>query len=377
MKKFFKFIFKKLSKFLLILCLIALILIVLGWIFIKLYRPFGGIPSKKDEEDYSRRSTNFKNGKFYNDNFSLKTKYRDTYADRTTGKQTTPDKKLDVEKYEYDPDFKKDGLYVTWFGHSSILLQMHGKNILIDPVLSDRSSPFSFVGPKRFSKLAVQVKDLPEIDIVVITHDHYDHLDYDTIKKLKYKAKKFIVPLGIEKDLVKFGIDKDKIVNMAWWEEIDEDGLLIACTPARHFSGRYILDSSKSLWASFVFKDENNTVYDSGDTGYGDHFKEINKKYGKFDLVLLDSGQYNGSWHEVHMFPEESVMAAKDLQAEVSMPIHWGAFVLSKHSWDDPVDRFTRRAKEEKIEYITPKIGQTVSMMNYDQYKTEWWKDIE
>ena len=377
MKKIFKFIFKKIFKFLLILSLIVLIIIFVGWIFIKLYKPFGGVPNKKDEENYSRRSDNFKNGKFYNNDFKLRTKYRDSYADRTTGKSTTPNKKLEVEKYEYDKDFKEEGLYITWFGHSTILLQMHGKNILIDPVFSNRISPFSFVGPKRFSNLAAQVKDLPEIDIVVITHDHYDHLDYDTIKKLKYKAKKFIVPLGIEKDLVKFGIEKDKITNMAWWEEINEDGLIIASTPARHFSGRYILDSSKSLWSGYIFKDENNTVYDSGDGGYGDHFKEIKEKYGKIDLALLDSGQYNGDWHEVHMYPEEAVEAAKDLDAQVSMPIHWGAFVLSKHAWDDPVDRFTRRAKEEKKEVITPKIGQTVNMVNYESYQEQWWKNIE
>jgi len=249
---------------------------------------------------------------------------------------------------------------------------MHGLNILIDPIFSDRSSPVSFIGPKRFSELPAKVSDLPDIDVVVLTHDHYDHVDYKTLKQLNSKVKKYVVPLGIEKDLEKFGIKKDKITNMAWWEEIDVDGLTIACTPSRHFSGRYILDTGQALWAGFIFKDENNTIFDSGDGGYGDHFKEIKEKYGD-----IDSAQYNTEWHNVHMFPEEAVEAAKDLNASIAMPVHWGAFVLSSHSWDDPVSRFTRRAKEEHVEYMSPKLGQTVNLMNYDQYQEEWWKDIE
>ena len=183
--------------------------------------------------------------------------------------------------------------------------------------------------------------------------------------------------MGIEKDLEKFGIDKNKFENIAWWEEIKIDNVLIASTPAQHYSGRYILDSNKSLWTSWIIKTDKYTIFDSGDTGYGEHFKKISQKYGDIDLALLDSGQYSESWHEVHMFPEEAVDVAKDLNAKIAMPIHYGAFVLSNHSWDDPVERFVRYAKENNVKYITPILGETVNLEEYTNYEQEWWKDIK
>ena len=189
---------------------------------------------------------------------------------------------------------------------------------------------------------------MPNIDFVVITHEHYDHLDYKTIIDLKSKVSKFIVPLGVEKDLERFGISSSKIVNMSWWEELDFNGLVIACTPCRHYSGRFVLDKGMALYSSFIFKDSFNCVFVSGDTGYGDHFKEIGKRYN-VDLAFLDSGQYSGKWHGYHMFPEEAVCASSDLGSKVSMPVHWGAFSLSNHSFDDPVNRFVMRAREKGV----------------------------
>jgi L-ascorbate metabolism protein UlaG (beta-lactamase superfamily) len=162
---------------------------------------------------------------------------------------------------------------------------------------------------------------------------------------------------------------------MAWWEEIELNGLTFVCTPARHFSGRYILDSNKSLWASWLIKDENYSIYDSGDSGYSDHFKEINKKYGNVDLALMDAGQYNEKWHNVHMFPEETVQASLDLKASVTMPIHWGAFKLSNHPWDDPVKRFIIEAKDKEVNYMTSRIGETVNLSDYQIHQETWWEE--
>ena len=255
-------------------------------------------------------------------------------------------------------------------------MQIHGMNILIDPIFSEYSSPFSFVGPERFSDFPIFIDDMPNIDIVVISHDHYDHLDYDTTMKMDRKVSKYVVPLGVENHLERWNIDKNKIINMAWWEEININGLTIGCTPARHNSGRSLFNRFSSLWASWVFEDEYYRVFESGDTGFDTHFKDIYDKYKEFDLALIDSGQYDTRWKSNHMVPEESVEAGEILNSKVIMPIHWGAFKLSNHPWDDGVERFTIKADKKNIKYITPKIGETV-IYGKDMPSDKWWKDIK
>ncbi|MBR1413082.1 MAG: MBL fold metallo-hydrolase [Bacilli bacterium] len=365
---------KKLIKYILLAPIILIVFVLVGFFLLVLfYKPFGDSLSRADKEDYAKRSSIFKNGKFqsasFNDNFV------DQYKDRKDNKGSVPVDEIPVVDYKYTKA-SKDDIYMTWFGHSSSLIQIDGLNILTDPIFEDRSSPFSFVGPKRFSKIPVSIQDLPNIDVVLLTHDHYDHVAYNTLKELKNKVAKFIVPLGIDKDLIKFGIDKDKIQNMAWWEETKVKDLTIACTPAQHFSGRFILDGGNALWSSWIIKSDNYTIFNSGDTGYSNHFKEISEKYD-IDFAMLDGAQYNEAWHSIHMFPEESVQATIDLKAKVSMLEHFGAFVLSNHSWDDPINRFSIEAKEKNINYITPLIGETVNLKEYQNYQTEWWKDIK
>lgn len=368
---------KKIMKILLIILAVVAIFVLFAYLFIKLYKPFGASPTKKDWKDYEKRSENFKNGKFSNTgSFTLMSNWDDPYKDRTTGKGKTPKDDLPYIKYEYK-EASKDEVLITWFGHSSVLIQIHGLNILVDPIFEEIASPVSFIGTKRYSKVPVNIEDLPKIDVILLTHDHYDHESYKTLTSLEAKTAKYIVPLGIDKDLEKFGIDKSKIKNMAWWEETNIEGLTIACTPSRHYSGRYIFDQSDSLWSSWILKDENYTIFDSGDTGYGDHFKEISEKYGEIDFALLDSAQYDGRWHNVHMFPEEAGKASIDLNSKLTMVQHYGAFVLSNHSWDDPVDRFTRYAKENNIEYVTPILGETFNIKEYKNYQNEWWKNIK
>ena len=270
-----------------------------------------------------------------------------------------------------------DELNFTWLGHSSLLMQIHGMNILIDPVFSNRASPGSFIGPSRYSDLPITACDLPNIDIVVISHDHYDHLDYNTIKEIDSKVELYVVPLGVENHLERWGVDGKKIINMAWWEEININGLMIECTPARHYSSRnMIFDKFNTLWASWVFIDEYHKVYESGDSGFDTHFEDIHNKYGYFDLAFIEAGQYNNRWKDIHMTPEESVEAGKILGAKYIMPIHWGAYVLADHPWDDSASRFTIKAKEENIQYITPMVGETIRYTD-NMNTNNWWEEIE
>ena len=249
-------------------------------------------------------------------------------------------------------------------------------NILFDPVFSDISSPVSFIGSRRFSDLAMTAEELPDIDIVIISHDHYDHLDYPTIRKIDSKVGKYIVPLGIENHLERWGVSEDKIITAAWWEEIELDGLTIACTPSRHYSGRKLIDQNATLWASWTLMNDSYKVFESGDTGYGDQFEEIYEKFGDFDLALMDCAQYSTAWHDVHMFPEEAVSAANILHARVAIPIHWGAFTLSDHPWDDPAERFTLNGEETGLNVVTPKLGETVEWSHLGDYQERWWREI-
>ncbi|MBE6861778.1 MAG: MBL fold metallo-hydrolase [Ruminococcus sp.] len=355
--------------------IVILILTVAVFLYIKLNPVFGGSPDKADKADYSARAENYTDEKFtYPAEYVIDGLSEDK---RISEKGTKPADELPY----ITPDFKEkpsvDEVYVTWLGHSVVLIQMHGLNILIDPVFSDRASPVSFVGPERFSEPFITADELPDIDIVLLSHDHYDHLDMETIKSLDSKTECFIVPLGVENHLERWGVSGDKIRNMAWWEETDINGLTIACAPARHYSGRYVLDSGNTLFASWILKDGYHQIFESGDSGFGGHFEDINKRYGDFDFVMIDCAQYDMNWHTSHMFPEESANACEILGAEVAMPIHWGAYSLSTHGWDDPPSRFVKAADELDIETVTPMPGETMNTDEPEDYKEKWWESLE
>lgn len=255
---------------------------------------------------------------------------------------------------------------LVWFGHSSYLLTLGGKRILIDPVFSKRSSPVQYAGVKAYDMTTpYTVEDFPDIDIVIITHDHYDHLDYGSIQKLKMKAGVFVTALGVGSHLEHWGIAPDRIHEFDWWDGAEIlPGFKLTATPARHFSGRG-LTRNQTLWTSFVLQAPGYTLYLGGDSGYdAAAFKKIGEVFGAFDLALLECGQYDEKWPDIHMQPEQTVQASKDLNAKVLMPVHWGKFTLALHPWREPVRRAEKRAQELGVKITTPRIGEVVNLDN-------------
>jgi L-ascorbate metabolism protein UlaG (beta-lactamase superfamily) len=264
---------------------------------------------------------------------------------------------------------------VTWLGHSAILVNMHHKNILLDPMFSKRASPFQWAGPKRFAGARVLgVADLPVIDAVVISHDHYDHLDYHSIKQLATRVKHFFVPLGVGAHLERWGVPVAHITELDWWESYILDDITFTCTPSRHFSGRTLTDRFHTLWASWVVDDGSTRLFFSGDTGYGPHFTQIGKKYGPFDLALLECGQYDHRWPNIHMQPEQTALAAADLRAKRMLPIHWGAFQLAFHDWTDSVERVLLATKDSNTSVATPQLGETFVVKGTTYPHDLWWR---
>ena len=359
------------------LWIVIIILAIMAFvlIFMRAYPEFGGRPTKADREDYAKRAEEYFDGKHFS--YPSEWELEGVSADnRVSKKATTPTSELPI----MTPDFAKGSegdVVITWLGHSSSLIQMSGKNILVDPVFSKRSSPVQWAGPQRFTVPSVTVDDLPDIDAVLITHDHYDHLDMATIKALESKTAHYIVPLGIDKHIQRWIDDDSKVTDIAWWESFSLDGLEIHCTPSNHRSGRALDNQQTTLFCSWVLKDKYHQILESSDTGYGAHFEEIHKHFGDFDLFMPDCGQYNINWHYWHMFPEESALAAETLHAKSVMPIHWGAFVLSDHGWDDSPERLTDACEKKNIEVITPKLCETMTLNNSEDFHERWWKEYD
>lgn len=353
---------------------------LMGFLFVKLSPQFGGTATDAQKTFYSK-SENYKAGKFVNKNdvkldMSFTDMRKSLIGFFNAPSNTKPEKDIPVLKIDsLDIVRYKDSTRLIWFGHSAFLLQMNGKTILIDPMFGDVPAPHPMLGSKRFSKeLPIEIEQLPKIDAVIISHDHYDHLDYGSIEKLKDKVSMFYMPLGVGVHLEEWGIEKERIVEMDWWEEIRYEELTFACTPAQHFSGRGFSDRQATLWSSWVIHSDSERLFFSGDSGYGDHFKEIGSKYGPFDFAMLECGQYNKMWPEIHMFPEETAQAGLDVQAKRIMPIHWGAFKLAMHPWTDPVERIGKKAKELNIDLLVPRIGETIHLTDKKETATNWWQ---
>ena len=261
---------------------------------------------------------------------------------------------------------------IVWFGHSSYFIRIENKNFLIDPVFSGNAAPVSCMVRSFDGTDVYTPDDFPEIDYLILSHDHYDHLDYKTVKKLKEKVKAVYCSLGVSSHFIYWGFDEKIMYELDWWQTKKiAEGMTLTAAPARHFSGRGLI-RAKTLWSSFILKTPSHNLYLGGDSGYDDHFKEIGEKYGPFDIAILESGQYNESWPYIHMMPEQTVQAAIDLGAKVLLPVHWGKFVLALHPWNEPVQRILKEAKKLNLKVTTPMIGEKV-ILGKSYPGREWW----
>jgi L-ascorbate metabolism protein UlaG (beta-lactamase superfamily) len=263
---------------------------------------------------------------------------------------------------------------IVWFGHSSYLIQYRNTRILVDPVFSGYASPVSYFGKSFPGSDVYTAQDFGDIDLLILTHDHYDHLDYQTITQFIPKTKAFYTALGVGSHLEYWGVPADKINEFDWWGSAAvTDSIRLTATPARHFSGRG-LTRYKTLWTSFVLNLYDYTIYIGGDSGYDTHFKTIGEKYGPFDIVMLEAGQYGTDWPYIHMFPEETVRAAQDLKAKALLPVHWGKFALAYHAWNEPIGKVVQHASDAKLPLATPKIGEPITIG--EAYPTTVWWDF-
>jgi len=265
-----------------------------------------------------------------------------------------------------------DSVHFVKLGHSSILAKVYGEFWLFDPVFSERASPFSFMGPKRFQPTPIRIEQLPHIAKVFISHNHYDHLDKAAIKQLADKTDSFYVPLGVENDLIKWGVKKQKVLSFDWWQDHTTTNSQIVFTPTQHFSGRGLTDRNKTLWGSWAIKVKDKRFYFSGDSGYFAGFKEIGKRYGPFDITFIETGAYDQEWSNIHMTPEQSVQAHLDLHGNIMVPVHNGTFDLAFHAWYEPLNRVTKKAVQEHVSLSTPLVGEVFSIQDPAINKT-WW----
>jgi len=260
-------------------------------------------------------------------------------------------------------------------GHSSILMKLNKQLILIDPVFSERASPVQWAGPKRFHDAPISIDELPLINAVIISHDHYDHLDEAAIVQLNSKVKRFVVPADVSKHLIKWGVNREKIVELDWWQSFSFEGVELIATPTQHFSGRGLFDRDETLWASWVIRTDSHNVFFSGDSGYFSGFKKIGQQYGPFDLTMIETGAYNELWSEIHMLPKESLQAHLDLQGQVMMPVHNGTFDLALHDWYEPLEKITALAELNSVTLSTPVFGQPINIKSPEQTQA-WWRKL-
>ena len=360
---------------------LLLVLLIAIQLFVAYYPSFGGDVTKKRQELYVD-SEQFEHGTFQNQNRSrakdfslnkvLKIFQKFFFEHVENG---IPEKDIAVRKLDpADITAFEGGTRLYWFGHSTFLMQIDSTVVLLDPMLSEVPAPHPWLGSKRFSdELPIEIESLPKIDAIIISHDHYDHLDYTSILKLKDKVGAYFVPLGVGIHLEAWGISSAKIHEKDWWEETTFKNMQLTCTPAQHFSGRKFNNRKSTLWSSWVIKSKDANIYFSGDSGYGKHFAQIGESHGPFDLALIECGQYNTMWPDIHMFPEESAQAGLDLKAKAVMPIHWGAFKLSMHSWTAPILRIRKKAAALGIPLVTPEIGAPIRIDKLPEPNTVWW----
>lgn len=353
---------------------------VLSTVFLKAHAPLGATPTKLQQASFVKRG-HYRDGKFANleladMNISASeglSMLRETLFASEAGR--SPAAQLPVSDIDWEAiENNHDSL--TWFGHSTFLLSIDGLKLFVDPMLGKRASPLAFAGSARYSVDWLEIVErLPEIDAVLLTHDHYDHLDYGSIRALESKVGHFFVPLGVGAHLERWGVESARITELDWWDEAAFNGLTLVLTPSQHFSGRGLFNRNSTLWGGWVVLGSETRFYTSGDGGYGNHFNTIGERYGPFDLVLMEGGQYDPRWETSHMAPEQSVQAALDVRGSKMMLVHWAAFTLAFHGWTDPVERASKEAQRVGVELLTPRIGETLSLAGLESYTSaRWWE---
>jgi len=357
-------------------------LFVVGFLFVGgcviLNQPrFGKLPGE-ESFDLITQSPQYKDGKFQypeitplfstdDSMFSVLWSGLLNKKERLVPEAPIPAMKTDLKALDPQQDV------IVWLGHSSWFIQLDGKRIVIDPILSDYAAPFPFMNRAFDGTSIYKPGDMPEIDCLLISHDHWDHLDYPTVMALRPKVKQVVCPIGVGAYFEYWGFAKEKIYEGDWNEtiEIDKD-FTVHLLPARHYSGR-LFSKNKTLWAGFALVTSHRRIFFSGDSGYGPHFSDIGQTFNGFDLVLLDCGQYDSRWAYIHMTPEEAVAAAQDLGARTFIPAHIGRFTIANHPWDEPFQRLTDASERKSYRLVTPEIGEPVAMDNPSSQIPEWW----
>lgn len=360
--------------------LLAFLLLFIIVIFLFMQQPMFGKTPAGERLIRIQQSPNYEKGSFQNKSFtpnftdganffSVLKDFLFTKSPSRKPSQPLPSIKTDL--LSLDPGEN----VLVWMGHSSYFIQADGKKILVDPVLSGNASPLSS-GTKAFDGADIyKTTDIPAVDFLFITHDHWDHLDYKVVTAIAPRVQKIITGLGTGEHLQRWGIDARKIIEKDWNETIAlQDRFTVTVTPARHFSGRGLI-RNRALWVSFVLQTPNRKIFIGGDSGYDSHFTAIGKEHGPFDLAILECGQYNKSWKHIHMMPEETVQAAIDLKAKMLLPVHWSKFTLSLHSWKEPAERVTQAAAQHQMPLLTPMIGEKLQL---DKAHTTmpWWQHV-
>ncbi|MEL7586825.1 MAG: MBL fold metallo-hydrolase [Prolixibacteraceae bacterium] len=361
--------------------LFSVLLLVILAIYLYMQRPeFGKAPAGKRLE-MMNKSSHYKNGRFHNmhntpmltEGYSITDLVYDQFFKkfpRRTPADSIPCVKTDLSGLPQDDDV------LVWFGHSSYFLQTGGKRFLVDPVFSENASPVPGTNRSFKGSNAYAASDMPQIDYLLITHDHYDHLDYETVTALKEKVKTVVCGLGVGAHFERWGFAPDKIIEKDWNDSIvPEPGITIHITPARHFSGRGF-KRNNTLWVSFILQTPALKVFMGGDSGYDTHFAEIGHKHGPFDLAILENGQYNPAWKNIHSMPGEVLKAAQELKAKRLFPVHVAKFRLAQHPWDEPLTELCRLNEGCIVPLVTPLIGEAVNLDEHGRVFPQWWKGV-
>lgn len=361
-----------LKKIIMIVTAIIVLPVVGGALFMLLAPTFGAKPKGTSLEKI-QNSSHYRNGNFENlietrIDTREKGESMDVHMYLFPEKDKNPARPL--PSHQFDKTAFKAGDFV-WFGHSTVLFRTNTLSILTDPVFN-RASPVPIGGKPFEMERTPSVDQLPEIDVVLISHDHYDHLDHKTIGFLAQTTQLFLVPLGNLAHLERWGVSPSKVIELDWYESYTLQGTTFTLTPSRHFSGRGLNNRNSTLWGSWVIKSPEFSVFHSGDTGYFDEFQKIGDRFGPFDIAFIENGAYDKGWAEIHMTPEQSTQTAIDLKAHAFFPIHWGKFDLAKHQWTDPITRAVTASKALDIQLVAPQIGQTFQLSNLPF--EPWWQ---